>query len=136
MCSTCGLAAPRCELVPDVWPEPPAPTPVAGCRCEPDGAGTARVSLDCFCSLYDCPSRAEIEAECADPGLVYCRTGEDERGRFWFETGDYAGERYVYDGAELVAALRTSAGPVSEPCASYRVSAGEVSGYEPPSTDR
>lgn len=131
-CSTCGRDASRCEAVLGALPEAPAPPAVAGCACEADANGDARVSLACFCSVHDCPSYADFAARC--PRDLHSESEPtvgatwDDCGKVWFSTGEYRQLRFAYSVAtrELLGAALSSAGPVSEPCASYRVSAGEV----------
>jgi hypothetical protein len=133
MCSTCGYEHPRCEDLPGVLPAPPPPMPVSGCACESDDQGGARVSLDCFCSLYDCNSRDELRAECAyenevlggdDPLTI---EAADACGQVWFRTREFAGRQLAYDASgALVGALAYSPGPVTAPCNSVRVSAGVI----------
>lgn len=128
MCSTCGLLRPRCENVPGSLPEPPAAAPVSGCTCESDGVGSARVSLDCFCSIQDCPSYETLRADCPfdDPGPSVTLQAFDVCGSVQFDIREYSGQRLVYDPTtgELVGALAFSQGPVTAPCNTYRVSAG------------
>jgi len=90
------------------------------------------VSLACFCSIYDCPSYADIVASCPrDPQAAsgpFWTARLDACGKLWFTTGTYREQELAYSAAtgELLGATVSSAGPVSAPCASYRVSAGEV----------
>lgn len=134
MCSTCGDVQARCEDVPGVLPPPPVPTGVNGCECESDGTGGSRVSLDCFCLIYDCNPLADIRDDCrfdenevGDAFAPLARKGADACGQIWFRTAEHSGRQLAYDASGiLVGAVAYSPGPVTAPCASVRVSAGVI----------
>lgn len=122
-----------CADVPGVWPgPPPAPAELPECSCEPAESGGARVSLDCFCSIYGCPSQAELLAGCAssDPTPPASAPRVDRaalsNGRLWLSSGRFTGRSYGFDGESgaLVGAWASSQGPVTLPCSTASVSAG------------
>jgi hypothetical protein len=132
MCSTCGRDAPRCEDLPGVFPEPPTPAPVPGCTCEPDDVGGARVSMDCFCSLYGCPTYAELALACTEevPADIPPNAASiDACGQVWLSTGEFMGQRFAFDAETgvLVGASASRDAPLAAPCGTYRVSAGAAS---------
>lgn len=136
MCSTCGLFEPSCEDVRGAFPEPPpTPTPVAGCSCEPEDEGAARVSLECFCSLHDCPSSVEVAAASCNELGAYAMAGTDACGQIWVEQNYSNRLRFVFDAASgaLVSAVANTGAPVTAPCSSFRVVAGATG--ECPITD-
>jgi hypothetical protein len=136
------LGGVRCAQVPGVWPgPPPAPAEVPGCACEPDASGGARVSLDCFCGIYGCPSQAELLPGCAwsdpaRPEIAMARLDHaalDASEQLWLSNARYAGQRYAFDVASgaLVGAVAFSQGPATLPCNAASVSAGRAPQGEP-----
>jgi hypothetical protein len=136
------LGAVRCAEVPGVWPSPPpAPAELPGCACEADDSGGARVSLDCFCGLYECPRQAELLPGCAwidpaRPEITVARIDHatlDASGQLWLSSARYAGQRYAFDAASgaLVGAVAFSQGPATLPCNATSVSAGRAPPSEP-----
>lgn len=132
-CSTCGRGAP-CSDVPGGLPEAPTPPAVDGCACETDGDGTARVSLECFCSVYDCPTLEGaidtcLDAEHAGPRPVRASSG---CGSVELATGRYSGQSFRFDVAsgQLIGAEAFAQGPIAGPCGTYRVIAGGATACE------
>lgn len=129
-CSTCGMDMPRCDDFPDWLPGPvPQSELVPGCTCESVDAETARVSLECFCSVYACESYAELTADCSVAHLLspaLSTRAHEACGQIWFYERRQGGAGRAFDAAsgELVAAEAVSAGPVTLPCGTYRVVAG------------
>jgi hypothetical protein len=134
MCSTCGDGHARCEDVPNALPPPPVPAGVNGCVCESDGAGGARVSLDCFCSIHDCQPLNNAHADCTyvegefdDEIERSTIEAADACGQLWFWTNEFSGRQFAYDASgALVGAIAFSPGPVTAPCGTVRVSAGSI----------
>lgn len=135
-CDTCGgLGGPRCAdvaggLPPNPPNAPPPPAAPEGCACEVDERGVAHVSLECFCSVYDCPSRASAVEACllGDPFHAELPvTLQQGCGGLEVRT---AAARYVFDatsGALRSASAEPFGTPVA-PCGAARVEAGEPVG--------
>jgi hypothetical protein len=132
-CNTCGgPGVPRCADVAGGLPPnaPPPPAAREGCACEVDERGVAHVSLECFCSVYDCPSRASaVEA---------CLLGDPFHAELPFALQQGCGglevrtaaARYVFDatsGALRSASAEPFGTPVA-PCGAVRVEAGDPVG--------
>jgi hypothetical protein len=132
-CDTCGgLGGPRCADVAGGLPPnaPPPPAALEGCACEVDERGVAHVSLECFCSVYDCPSRASAVEACllGDPFHAE-RPVALQQGCGGLEVRT-AAARYVFDatsGALRSASAEPSGTPVA-PCGAARVEAGDPVG--------
>jgi len=131
-CNTCDGLGPRCADVAGGLPPnaPPPPAASEGCACEVDERGVAHVSLECFCSVYDCPSRASAVEACllgdpfhAEPPVAL------QQGCGGLEVRT-AAARYVFDAAS--GALRSASaegfGTPAGPCGAVRVEAGEPVG--------
>lgn len=132
MCSTCGRDAPGCEDLAGVFPEPPTPAPVPGCACELDGQGGARVSMECFCSIYDCPTYSELALACREEvprSVLPSAASIDACGQVWLSTGAFTEQRLAFDAqtGALIGATAALGGPVTAPCSTYRVTAGAAS---------
>ena len=107
-----------------------------GCACEPDGEGGARICLDCFRSVYGCPTYAELflaypgEAlpDDIDPtaSLHSVAAQSDACGQLWFSPAIFSRPRYAFaaDSGVLVGATASHGAPLTAPCGTYRVSAG------------
>jgi hypothetical protein len=127
ICSACGDIYPSCKELSGWLPEP-LPLPPPGCSCESEGEDGARVSLDCFCSVYECPSYSAVVHDCdVEPNdrQLSLRRATEGCGQVWFESGAV---RFGYDpnGGELVAAEAWLDVPVTLPCYTSRVTAGAV----------
>jgi hypothetical protein len=131
-CNTCDGLGPRCAEVAGGLPPnaPPPPAAPDGCACEVDERGVAHVSLDCFCSVYDCPSRASAVEACllGDPFHAELPVALQQGcGRLEVRT---AAARYVFDAAS--GALRSASaepfGTPAAPCGAAGVEAGEPVG--------
>lgn len=136
-CSSCAgspypFRGPSCSEAPNFWPpSPPAAVPPPGCSCEVGEKGSARISMECFCSVYGCPSLNEGVSEClatsSELNVQRERRVSRECGLIWLTHSRTSGEKYGYDPStgELVAAHSFSpAGPVSKPCNAFAVHAG------------
>jgi len=81
-------------------------------------AETARVSLDCFCSVYGCSSYEDLSADCRVPH--YSRPSRSVRareacGQVWYDSRRVSGPGTAFDPASgsLVAAEVSSLAPVT-----------------------
>jgi hypothetical protein len=131
-CDTCDGLGPRCADVAGGLPPnaPPPPAAPDGCACEVDERGVAHVSLECFCSVYDCPSRASAVEACllGDPFHAELPVALQQGcGRLEVRTG---AARYVFDAAS--GALRSASAErfrtPAAPCGAAGVEAGEPVG--------
>jgi hypothetical protein len=132
-----ALAVALCADVPQIWPTPePPPDEQPGCTCEPDGDGT-RVSLDCFCGLYPCPSQDELLSDWAESAAAsderpFIGGMLDANAQVWLSFARYSGQRYAFDASgALVGAIAFSQGPSTLPCNTNWVAAGPVREAEP-----
>ena len=131
-CNTCDGLGPRCADVAGGLPPnaPPPPAAPEGCACEVDERGVAHVSLECFCSVYDCPSRASAVEACllGDPFHAELPVAL-QQGCGGLEVRT-AAARYVFDAAS--GALRSASaegfGTPAAPCGAVGVEAGEPVG--------
>lgn len=89
--------------------------------------------MDCFCSIYNCPTYSHFSRTCSgepsDSDVSYwfaTAAQADACGQVWFSTGEFAGPRYAYavDSGVLIGATASYDGPVTAPCGTYTVSAG------------
>ena len=88
------------------------------------------MSLDCFCSIYDCPSRGSFVGSCPAPSgaeTYSLPVVHDTCGKIWFSTATYTGQHFSFSASgELLGAVAFSQGPVTAPCGTYQVSAGSA----------
>jgi hypothetical protein len=131
-CNTCDGPGLRCADVAGGLPPNPPPPPAApeGCACEVDERGVAHVSLECFCSVYDCPSQASAVETCllGDPFAAEPPVAVQQGcGDLEVRTG---AARYVFDPANgaLRSAYAERFGTPVAPCGAVRVEAGEPVG--------
>jgi hypothetical protein len=129
VCSVCDDGYPACGEPSNWLPEVPT-----GCACEPDGEDAARVSLDCFCSLYNCPSYSAAVHDCkVEPfdRRLSTRQAHDGCGQTSFGSDwSYHGNQYQhsYDAVtgRLMAAEFSMDAPVAWPCFTSRITAGSA----------
>ncbi len=127
-CDTCGAVGPSCaEVDGSLPPDPPAaPAPPENCACERDERGVAHVSLDCFCSAYECPTLPDATDACVlSAPFAAGAPLEVKRGCDRIEVRS-AEARYVFDATSgaLLAASAERFGTPTAPCGAARVEAG------------
>jgi hypothetical protein len=132
-CNTCGRSEPACTQLD--FPGAAAvsfsaialdPAATSGCACEPQADGSSRISTECFCATFGCPTVDELEQRRVASSIPLIA---EERicDRLEIQVGRGTGQRYTFDGETDVLLGAVAFGPnaLVLPCPGTQITMGE-----------